>query len=346
MTKREKKSLYALHFGELQNIIEACGEKKFRAKQIADDLYKCKYSAVKEFRLLPAKLIEALDREYCVFDFELVRAQYSKDKQTSKYLFLTKDKKYVESVLMQYEYGNTICVSSQIGCRMGCNFCASTVNGLERNLAAYEMLQQIAYIRHIEQLSISNIVIMGMGEPLDNYDEVIKFIELVNSESVFHISMRKITLSTCGIAPKIRALADKNMPINLALSLHNPFNHRRREIMPVGASYSVEEVMDAIDYYISRTGRRVTMEYTMIDGENDGLEEAKELCKLLKGKLIHVNLIALNEIEGGKKSKSSEVNINFFKNYLSKQGINVTLRKSLGQDIDAACGQLRAVNLV
>ncbi len=341
----KKKSLYSLRFEDLKKVVEEYGEKGFRAKQIVDDLYKCKNQGLDDFRLLPNKLILKLKLDYTVFDFELVKRLVSADKKTFKYLFLTSDNKYLETVLMKHDYGNTVCVSSQVGCRMGCNFCASTVNGLERNLLAYEIIEQIAYIQYLEKIRVSNIVMMGMGEPLDNFDEVLDFIKRVSSEDEFNISIRKITVSTCGIAPKIRELADKNLQINLALSLHNPFNHKRREIMPVGARYSVQEVMASIDYYVQKTGRRVSIEYTMIDGENDGIEEAKELTSLLKGKLVHVNLIALNAIEGSEKKKSSDKNIKFFKNYLSKRGINVTLRKSLGQDIDAACGQLRASNI-
>ncbi len=340
-----KISLYSFDLESLKELIVSYGEKSFRAKQIFDDLYKSKNREISDFRLLPSNLISTLEKEYSVFDFKLIKRLVSKDKQTSKYLFLTKDDKYVETVLMRYDYGNTLCVSSQIGCRMGCNFCASTVHGLDRSLDSYEMIEQIAFVQNIESLRISNIVIMGMGEPLDNYAQVIDFIRKITDSQLFDISVRKITLSTCGIAPKIRALADEGLAINLALSLHNPFNEKRREIMPVGAKYSVKEVMSAIDYYVKKTGRRVTIEYTMISGENDGVDEAKELCSLLKGKLIHVNLIALNEVEGKSKKASTNKSINEFKNYLNKRGINATLRKSLGQDIDAACGQLRSKNI-
>ncbi len=340
-----KTSLYSLDLDSLKELMISLGEKSFRAKQIFDDLYKSKNKEIADFRLLPHSLISRLDIDYTVFDFELIKRLVSKDAQTSKYLFMTKDGKFVETVLMKYDYGNTLCVSSQIGCRMGCNFCASTKHGLDRNLKSYEMIEQIAYVQYIENVRISNIVIMGMGEPLDNYDEVIDFIQKIISPMYFNISVRKITLSTCGIAPKIRELADRNLAINLALSLHNPFNEKRREIMPVGAKYSVKELMSALDYYVKKTGRRVTIEYTMISGENDGIEEAKELYSLLRGKLIHVNLIALNEVEGSHKKASSNKNIKAFQDYLNKRGVNATLRKSLGQDIDAACGQLRSKNI-
>ena len=243
--------------------------------------------------------------------------------------------------MMKYKHGISVCLSTQVGCKMGCSFCASTKDGLIRNLEPSEILDQFYQIQKDIGERISNIVLMGSGEPLDNYDNTIKFLNLIHSENGQNLSYRHITLSTCGIVPKIYKLADENIPINLSISLHSPFDEERKKIMPISNRYTVDEILEACDYYIEKNNRRITFEYTLIDGVNDSEDYALEIARLLKGMLAHVNLIPLNKIEEFKHEKSMDKSIKHFKSILENKGINTTVRREMGSDINAACGQLR-----
>ena len=260
---------------------------------------------------------------------------------TKKYLFQLEDGNIIESVLMRYHHGNSVCISTQVGCRMGCKFCASTLDGLERNLTAGEMLDEIYSIQRDIGERISNIVLMGSGEPLDNYDNVMKFLELISDENGLNISQRNITLSTCGLVPKIYELADRDMQITLAISLHASNDETRRELMPVARAYTIEEILKACRYFFDKTGRRLTFEYSLVAGVNDTEEGAVALGKLLKGINCHVNLIPVNPIKERDFRQSDKIAIEKFKNKLEKYGINVTIRREMGRDINGACGQLR-----
>ena len=271
----------------------------------------------------------------------MVDSRTSKDGETTKYLFRLHDDRVIESVLMKYHHGNSVCISSQVGCRMGCKFCASTLGGLERNLTASEMLSQIYEIQRLSGERVSNVVVMGTGEPLDNFDNLLKFIQILTDEHGLNISQRNITVSTCGLVTKIKELAERQLQITLAISLHAPNDELRRTLMPVANKYSVKEIMEACHYYYEKTGRRITFEYSLVEGANDGENEAKELCQLIRGLNCHVNLIPVNPIKERNFRHSSMQFIQKFKNILEKNRINVTIRREMGADIDAACGQLR-----
>ena len=272
---------------------------------------------------------------------EKVEVQISDLDGTRKYLFRLPDGHVIESVLMKYHHGNSVCISTQVGCRMGCRFCASTIGGLIRNLTCGEMLDQIYRIQKDSGERVSNVVLMGTGEPLDNYDHVLRFLRMVSDESGLNISQRNITLSTCGIVPKIRALADEKLQITLALSLHAPNDEKRQALMPVANKYSIAEILSACQYYYKQTGRRISFEYSLVGGQNDSAEDAKMLAGLLKGLNCHVNLIPVNPVKERSFSPSDKKVILNFKNKLEKYRINVTIRREMGQDIDGACGQLR-----
>ena len=269
------------------------------------------------------------------------QVQISKIDGTRKYLFLLEDGNVIESVLMKYKHGNSVCISSQVGCRMGCRFCASTLDGLERGLTPSEMLDQIYQIGKDIGERISNVVVMGTGEPLDNYDNLLKFIELLTDENGLHISQRNLTVSTCGIVPRIRELADQKLSITLALSLHASSQKKRLELMPVANKYEIHEVIDACRYYFEKTGRRVTFEYSLVGGVNDSDRDAKELTDLIHDMNCHVNLIPVNPIKERDYVQSNAEVIEAFKEKLERNGITVTVRRELGRDIDGACGQLR-----
>jgi 23S rRNA (adenine2503-C2)-methyltransferase len=265
----------------------------------------------------------------------------SKLDSTKKYVIMFEDGNVCETVYLKYKYGNTACISSQVGCKMGCSFCASTKNGFSRNLTAAEMLKQIYVIQKDIKDKINNVVIMGSGEPLDNYENVIEFLKIINDERGQNISMRKITLSTCGIVPRIYNLADENLPITLAISLHAATQEKREKILPIAKKYKLSELMASCDYYLDKTGRRLTFEYIMIKGFNDSALDAELLSKLLKNKLCNVNLIPCNYVEESNIDTSTNLNIDNFKKILLELGINATVRRELGSDIQAACGQLR-----
>lgn len=327
---------------ELKSILISIGEKPFRAKQIFEGLYKHGYSSLNQFTNLSKDLIVKLNGIGYIENNEIQKVFKSEIDSTKKYLIKLQDKNIVEAIYMEYKNHNTICISSQVGCKMGCNFCASTKQKFVRNLMVSELLNQVYLMQKNTGKRINNIVLMGIGEPLDNYDNVVKFIRIITSKEGYDLSVRNITLSTCGIVPKIIDLAEENLPINLTISLHNPFDSERKKIMPIGNKYSVSDVVDASKYYFKKTGRRISFEYTLIEGVNDSYTHAKEIKKILRGLNCHVNLIPLNQIKEFKKTGSKKDSILRFKNTLEKFGITTTIRNSLGQDIDGACGQLRA----
>ncbi len=326
---------------ELQTELEKIGEKKFRAKQIYEWLHVKLVDSFDEMTSLSKDLREKLQKEYRIPGVHMLERQQSKLDGTNKFLFRLDDGNVVESVLMKYKHGNSVCISSQVGCRMGCKFCASTIGGLERNLTPGEMLGQIYQIQKISGERVSNVVVMGTGEPLDNYENFVKFIRLLTCEGGLHISQRNVTVSTCGIVPNIKRLAEEKFQITLALSLHGSNQEKRKNLMPVANKYELSEVLAACDYYFEQTGRRNTFEYSLVGGVNDNVEDAEELISILKPRNCHLNLIPVNPIKERNYQKPSRKNADNFKNKLEKSGINVTIRREMGSDIDGACGQLR-----
>ena len=294
-----------------------------------------------EMTNLSKSLREKLDQHYVIKKVDMFARQISKEDPTEKFLFELEDGNMIESVLMKYNYGNSVCISSQVGCRMGCRFCASTLDGLERNLTPSEMLRQIYRIQKITGERVSNVVVMGTGEPLDNYDNFVKFIHMLTDEHGLNISQRNVTASTCGIVPNILKLADEGLQITLALSLHGSNQEKRKKLMPVANKYELQEVLNACDIYFDKTGRRPTFEYSLVKGVNDQEEDARELTEMLKNRNCHLNLIPVNPIKERDFKKPDRKNALEFKNKLEKNGINVTIRRERGSDIDGACGQLR-----
>ena len=329
---------------ELQKIIENLGEKKYRAEQIFSWIYKENVTSFDEMVNLPLSLRNTLKEKFDLHIFNIITKQESKD-GTKKYLFDILDGNAIETVLMEYKHGYTICVSSQVGCKMGCKFCASTGVKFARSLEAGEILEQLQAVERDTGIKISNVVFMGIGEPLDNFDNVLKAVELINSPKGMNIGARHISISTSGLVPKIYELADKNLQCTLSISLHSASNEKRSEMMPVNKVYNIEELMKACKYYIEKTNRRISFEYALAKENNDNLEDAKELVKLLHGMLCHVNLIPINKIDNGKYTKSTNENIIKFRDYLNDHGIVATIRRELGSDIDAACGQLRKIEV-
>ena len=324
---------------DIERIVQELGDKKFRAAQIFGWLAKGAAS-YDEMTNVPKSLREKLAADYYIGLPEAVRTQQSKD-GTVKCLFRYADGTEAESVFMKYEYGNSICISSQSGCRMGCAFCASTMDGLARSLTGGEMLGQVLAMRNLTGEDIGHVVVMGMGEPFDNYEELSRFIRLIHDKKGYNLGLRNITVSTCGIIPKIRKFAEDFPQVNLAVSLHAPNQHIRQQSMPVAKKYGYDELMEACREYTGITGRRITFEYAVIDGFNDSDACAEELAGRLKGWLTHVNLIPLNEVEGRSYRTAKGANVKRFRDILEKNGVAVTVRRTLGSDIDAACGQLR-----
>lgn len=331
----------SLTLEELKNELISLGEKPFRAKQVFNWLHREYVSSFDEMTNISKALRQKLFQNYSISKLNIVQKLVSKEDDTTKYLFDLGDNIYIESVLMRYEYGNSICISSQAGCRMGCKFCASTVDGLDRNLLAGEMAGQIYEIQKDIGERISNIVIMGSGEPLDNYNNLLKFLNIINDKEGIEIGLRHITVSTCGLVDKIYALADKKFQITLAISLHAPNDEIRQQTMPVAKVYSIDKLIKAASYYANTTKRRITYEYALISGVNDSRENAIELAKRLRGTMCHVNLIPVNDVKENNFIKSSEKNIKNFSEMLQSLGIETTIRRRLGSDINAACGQLR-----
>ena len=337
----EKKDIKSLTLEELTAEMALIGEKSFRAAQIYQWMHEKLADSLEEMSNLPKTLREKLAQNYSYTCHQTVEMKVSQIDGTRKYLFGLSDGNLIESVLMRYEHGNSVCISSQVGCRMGCRFCASTLDGLERNLTASEMLDQIYRIQKSLGERVSNVVVMGSGEPMDNYDNLIRFIHLLSDSHGLHISQRNITVSTCGIVPRMRQLAQEGLQITLALSLHAPNDEVRKTLMPIANAYRLKDVLDACRYYFHKTGRRVTFEYSLVQGVNDNLQEAQALTTLLKDMHGHVNLIPVNPIKERDFVQSDRKAIQSFKNYLEKNGINVTIRREMGRDIDGACGQLR-----
>ena len=333
-------NLKSLTQPELAAIFKELGQPGFRAKQVFTWLHKGVRS-YDEMTNLPKALRDLLAEKYPIQAPKVVRKQESQKDGTIKYLWELSDGNCVETVLMRYHYGNTVCISTEVGCAMGCAFCASTIGGLVRRLEPFEMLDEVLFTQIDSGLPISHIVLMGIGEPLDNFDNVLRFLELVNSPDGMNISMRHISLSTCGLVPKIDALAEKKLQISLAISLHGPNNEIRGKIMPVNKAYDIDTLLDACRRYYAATSRRIHFEYAMIDGVNDTEAHAKELLRRLKGLPAHVNMIPLNHVEESPLKPSSKTAVARFQKILEDGGVTATVRRTLGGDIDASCGQLR-----
>ena len=336
-----KTDIRSLTQEEMKVFVTEIGEKPFRGKQIYQWLHEKQVTSFDEMTNLSAKLRERLKETAALTVLKEVTVQTSALDGTKKYLFELEDGNMVESVLMRYHHGNSVCISSQAGCRMGCKFCASTLDGLVRGLTPAEMLEQIYRIGADIGERISNVVVMGTGEPLDNYENLLKFIHILTEEGGLHISQRNLTVSTCGIVPRIRQLADEKLQITLALSLHASTQEKREQIMPVAKAYDLTQVLDACKYYFKQPGRRISFEYSLIDGVNDSAEDVRNLASLLRGLNCHVNLIPVNPIKERDFSQPDTKAVREFQNKLEKCGINVTIRREMGRDIDGACGQLR-----
>ncbi len=341
MENINRKDIKSLTLSQLKEEMEALGEKSFRAGQLYEWMHGKLAEGYEEMTNIPRRLIEQCVQRYDYTTLKTVQMQESRLDGTRKYLFALSDGNLVESVWMRYKHGNAVCISSQVGCRMGCRFCASTLDGLERNLLPSEMLEQIYAITRQTGERVSNVVVMGTGEPMDNFDNLLQFIMLLTDENGLHISQRNITVSTCGIVPRMYQLADRQLQITLALSLHAATDEKRRELMPVANRYSLQELMEACTYYFEKTGRRITFEYSLVKDVNDTNEDVMQLTKLIKGLNCHVNLIPVNPIRERDYVQSERHAVESFKNKLEKNGINVTIRREMGRDIDGACGQLR-----
>lgn len=334
------KNIKDYNLEELKEELIQIGEKPFRAEQIFKWIYTTNITDFDEMTNLSMELREKLKKEFTMNNFEILQRQESKD-GTKKYLFELSDGNAIETVLMEYKHGKSICVSTQVGCKMGCKFCASTGIPFIRNLTPGEIVEQVLAVQRDQDIKISNVVFMGIGEPFDNYDNVIRAIHLLNHQRGLNIGARHISISTSGLVPKIYDLADENIQCTLSISLHATNDEKRSSMMPVNKRYPIKELLEACRYYIEKTNRRISFEYALAKDNNDNLEDAKELAKLLKGMLCHVNLIPINKIEHGAFDKSSNENIIKFRDYLNDRGIVATIRRELGSDIDAACGQLR-----
>jgi 23S rRNA (adenine2503-C2)-methyltransferase len=341
----EKTDIKSLNLDELKELMVRLGEKPFRAKQLYEWMHVKLARNYDEMTNLPKSLKEKLEEECTYMSLKEVTVQTSKIDGTKKFLFELYDGNLVESVWMKYHHGNSVCISSQVGCRMGCRFCASTLDGLERNLTPSEMLDQIYAISRITNERVSNVVVMGTGEPMDNYDNLIKFIGLLTDENGLNISQRNVTVSTCGIVENMKKLADEKLQITLALSLHGSTQEKRRELMPIANRYDIHEVIDACRYYFEKTGRRITFEYSLVGGVNDTDEDADNLIRLVGDLNCHINLIPVNPIKERDYVESNKKDIIKFQNKLERKHINVTIRREMGRDIDGACGQLRRRNL-
>ena len=340
-SNNDREDIKSLTLSELKEQMESMGEKPFRAKQMYEWMHKKLVTEYEEMTNIPAALADKCRERYSYTVLETVRVQESKADGTKKYLFKLADGNMVESIWMRYKHGNSVCISSQVGCRMGCRFCASTLDGLERNLLPSEMLEQVySIIRHTGE-RVSNVVVMGSGEPMDNYDNLLRFIELLTDENGLHISQRNITVSTCGIVPGIRSLAERKLQITLAISLHAATDDKRRQLMPIARTYPLKELLEACAYYFEQTGRRITFEYSLVKGVNDTDEDAGKLAALIGHLNCHVNLIPVNPIKERDYVRTERRAVEAFKNSLEKYEIGVTIRRGVGRDIDGACGQLR-----
>ena len=336
-----KEDLKSLNYQELQEYTGKMGEKPFRARQLYQWMHEKLAENFQEMSNLPAAFRGRLEEETTLTVLRPVEVRTSALDGTQKYLFELEDGNVIESVLMRYKHGNSVCISSQVGCRMGCRFCASTIGGRIRDLRPSEMLDQVYRIQKLTGERVSNLVVMGTGEPLDNYENLVKFIRMLSDEHGLNISQRNITVSTCGIVPNIRRLADEELQITLALSLHASNQEKRKKLMPVANKYELEEVLEPCRYYFEKTGRRLTFEYSLVGGVNDTLEDSQELTGLVRGLNCHINLIPVNPVKEREFVQPDHSVVQAFKNKLEKNGVNVTIRREMGRDIDGACGQLR-----
>lgn len=336
-----KKDILSMTIEELTSEIVALGQPKFKAKQIYRWLHKAFVDDFTQMSDISLDLRRILNDNFVIFKCAIEKKLISEYDGTIKYLFKLHDGEYIESVLMKYKYGYTVCVSSQVGCRMGCTFCASTLSGVVRSLNTSEILSQVYAISRDNSIRVSHVVMMGMGEPFDNYDNVLKFLRMITDENGVNLSMRHISVSTCGIIPAIYKIMEENMQFTLSISLHAPNNTLRTSMMPVNKKYPVEELIEACRKYTLNTSRRISFEYSLVYGVNDTKECAEELAKLLKGMLCHINLIPINEVDETGCKKSSPERVKRFADILSAKGFAVTVRRELGADINAACGQLR-----
>ena len=339
--KHGKKDIKSMTLEELKEEMTALGEKPFRAKQIYEWMHVKLSESFEQMTNIPKILQEKCRERYFYTCLKPVRVQESAIDGTKKFLFELPDGKTVESVWMKYKHGNSVCVSSQVGCRMGCVFCASTLDGLERGLLPSEMLEQVYAISRLTGERVSNVVVMGMGEPMDNYENTVQFIRLLTDGNGLHISQRNITVSTCGLVPQMHDLAGEGLQITLALSLHAATDEKRKKLMPVANRYGLEELMEACAYYFEKTGHRITFEYSLIGGVNDRPQDAAQLARLVRPLNCHVNLIPVNPIKEKNLRPCSREEAAAFKSMLEKYGINATVRREMGRDIDGACGQLR-----
>lgn len=340
----KKRSIYSLRLPELRAWLEEHGEKSFRAKQIYDWLYKKRVTSFDDMTNVSKGLREKLANTFTMTTLNTLVQQTSSD-GTMKFLFELADGYSIETVLMRHDYGNSVCVTTQVGCRIGCTFCASTLGGLKRNLEAGEIVAQVVKVQQaLDEVGerVSHVVIMGIGEPFDNYDEMMSFLRIINDHDGLNIGARHITVSTSGIIPKIYKFADENLQINFAISLHAPNTELRSKLMPINKAFKLPDLIDAVRYYIEKTGRRITFEYGLFGGVNDQVEHAKELAELIKDLKCHVNLIPVNYVPERDYVRTPREQIFRFEKTLKKAGINVTIRREHGHDIDAACGQLRA----
>lgn len=338
------KNIKNYNLDELKQELINLGEKPFRAEQIFKWIFEENVTSFDEMTNISLELREKLKKEYTLCVFNIIKKQVASD-GTIKYLFDVLDGNAIETVLMKYHHGYSICVSSQIGCKMGCKFCASTGIAFIRSLTSGEIVEQLLAVERDEKIKISNVVFMGIGEPLDNYENVVNAIRIINNQKGINIGARHISVSTSGLVPKIYKLAEENIQCTLSISLHATTDEQRSKMMPVNNLYNIEELLQACKDYIAKTNRRISFEYALAKENNDNLEDAKRLVKLLKGMNCHVNLIPINKIENGSFDKSSNENIMKFRDYLNNHGIVATIRRELGSDIDAACGQLRRKNL-
>lgn len=336
-----KKDIKSFTLTQLTDELTAMGEKAFRAKQMYEWMHVKLVRSFDEMTNLSKEIRERCKENYSFTTLHAIEVQESKLDGTKKFLFELSDGNLVESVWMKYKHGNSVCISSQVGCRMGCKFCASTLDGLERNLLPSEMLEQIYAITRLTGERVSNVVVMGTGEPMDNYDNLLTFLRLITDENGLNISQRNITVSTCGLVPKMRQLAEEKLQITLALSLHATTDEKRKKLMPIANRYSIKELMEICNYYFEQTGRRITFEYSLVGGVNDTMEDARELIALAKPLCCHVNLIPVNPIKERDYVQSDTGHVQAFKNILEKNKINCTIRREMGRDIDGACGQLR-----
>lgn len=341
MNKCDKSDIKSYSLQELRQELQELGEKPFRAVQLYEWMHRKLARSFSEMSNLPMTLREKCAKRYAYTSLQPVEVQESAIDGTRKYLFGLSDGNVVESVWMKYRHGNSVCISSQVGCRMGCRFCASTLDGLERNLTASEMLDQIYAITVLTGERVSNVVVMGTGEPLDNFDNLLRFIRILTDESGLNISQRNVTVSTCGLVPQMQELAKERLQITLALSLHASTDEKRRELMPIARQYTIEELMEACADYFEQTGRRITLEYSLVGGVNDSDEDAARLAALARPLCCHINLIPVNPIKERSYVQSERSRIAAFQNKLEKNKINVTIRREMGRDIDGACGQLR-----